>query len=701
MSQTTTSTPPPEPEIPPTRGTGSATVSLVDLGAPEAGDAAVVGGKAAALHAALAAGLPTLQGGVVPVGADVSELTPTSPLVVEIRRRMGTGPLIARSSSPVEDTAERSMAGRFLSVGSLPDDAALAAAIVSVARSGEQVAEEDGIEEAPPVAVLVQPMVEGVGGVCFGIEPVTGRSDRLVAVASVEGPDAVVSGRVEGVRHLLDRSGKILRVDGDDDGSRLSRTAAADLAAMVLRAGDLFESPQDVEFLVATDGTLHLLQSRPVTTEIRGTPIGPVYGSGPVAETFPDALHPLEESLWVEPLRTGLYDALRLSALGSKRQLAERPLVVTVAGRVALDLELAAGERPGRKWGWLWLKDYNRRAWATWRVGRLRGALPLIARDVVQQTDDLLHDVGTLAPLTDRQLVGLLDRGRDLLASLHAHEILMGFLVSGEGARLTGVSVAMRSLIAGRRDGLSDDEIIARSPVVLALTGPRLDDVELPGHLDALAPALPPEALDDEAAVLRDALRLRIRWVQELTARAARRLGERLVAARRIDDPGSIAALTFDELAEVVAGNAVPAPGRLLRDRNRSIDEAPALPARFRLDAEGRPVPVDAASGDGTGAGGGKGQGRVVHDPADVEPGTVLVVRHLAPELSAVVPRLSGLVAESGSPLAHLAILAREAGVATVVGSPGATTRFDEGALVEVDGTSGTVTVLREGGERA
>jgi phosphohistidine swiveling domain-containing protein len=150
----------------------------------------------------------------------------------------------------------------------------------------------------------------------------------------------------------------------------------------------------------------------------------------------------------------------------------------------------------------------------------------------------------------------------------------------------------------------------------------------------------------------------------------------------------------------VVSGTAVPAPARLLRDRNRSIDEAPALPARFRLDGDGRPVAVNAASGDGTGAGGGKGQGRVVHDPADVERGTVLVVRHLAPELSAVVPRLSGLVAESGSPLAHLAILAREAGVATVVGSPGATARFDEGTVVEVDGTSGTVTVLRETGER-
>lgn len=702
MSQATASSSSPGPRFSSQDEIPQAPVpSLIDLGDALAGDPGVVGGKAAALHTASAAGLPTLPGVVVPVGTPTSGLTPTSELVVEIRRRMGPGPLIARSSSPAEDTAERSMAGRFLSIGSLPDDVALAAAVESVARSGEQVAEQDGIDDVLPVAVLIQPMVDGVGGVCFGIEPVSGRSDRLVAVASAEGPDAVVSGRVEGARHLLDRGGNVLRRDGGEEDDRLSKSACVGLVQMVVRAGEVFDGPQDVEFLIEADGTLRLLQSRPVTTAVRGAPIGPVYGSGPVAETFPDPLHPLEEGLWVVPLRDGLHDALRLAAMASRRELAERPLVVSIDGRVAIDLELAAGERPGRKWGWLWLKDWSRRGWATWRIGRLRGALPAVARDVVQHTDDLLHDVGPLAPLSDRQLVGLLDRCRELLRSLHAHEIMMGFLLSGEGARLTGVSVAMRSLIAGRRDGLTDDEIIARTPVVLALTGPRLDEVQLPGHLDDLAPALPAQAADDEAALLREALRLRVRWVQELGARAARRLGDRLAEDGRIDDAGVVAALSFDELAEVVAGTAVAAPGRLLRDRNRSIDEAPALPARFRLDAEGRPVAVNAESGDGTGAGGGKGQGRVVHDPADVEAGTVLVVRHLAPELSAVVPRLSGLVAESGSPLAHLAILAREAGVPTVVGSPGATARFDVGSIVEVDGTSGSVTVLRDGGERS
>jgi pyruvate,water dikinase len=635
---------------------------------------------------------------VIPVGTDVGALSPTSPLVAAIRAGLGPGPLIARSSSPWEDGVDRSMAGRFVSLPSLGDDVALAAAIPVVARSGERVALEDDLEVAPPVAVLVQPMVHGVGGVCFGMEPVTGRSDRLVAVVSAEGPEAVAEGRVAGMRHLLTPDGRVIRRDGDERGGRLSRGQCQALVSLVADVGALFGGPQDVEFLFEPDGTLRLLQSRPVTTEVRGPPIGPVYGPGPVAETFPDPLGPLEVSLWVDPLRAGLREALRLSALAGEHDLSLRPLVVVADGRVAMDLELVGALPPRRRWMRLDLRGRGRRAWATWRVGRLRAALPSLARDVVQHADALLDDVGPLHPLTDRQLVGMMDRSRTLLRSLHGYEILMGLLVVGSDARLTGVSVAMRTLAAGRRDGLGDDEIVARSPVVLALTGPRIEAVRLPRHVDDLGPSLPGEASGDEAALLREALRLRVRWVQELTVRAARLLGARLADRGWLPSADAVVMLGFDGLAEVVAGTARPDP-RLVAARHRPTwRDAPPLPARFRLDAEGRVIPLDEASGDGTGAGGGRGRGRVVHDPEAAGLGTVLVVRQLSPDLAWVLPKLAGLVAETGSPLAHLAILAREASVPTVVGSPGATTRFEVGAHVEIDGTAGTVTRI-DGGE--
>jgi len=65
---------------------------------------------------------------------------------------------------------------------------------------------------------------------------------------------------------------------------------------------------------------------------------------------------------------------------------------------------------------------------------------------------------------------------------------------------------------------------------------------------------------------------------------------------------------------------------------------------------------------------------------------TVLVVDHLRPELAGVLPKLRGLIAETGSPLSHLAILARELGIATVVGYPNARADFDAGDAVIVDG---------------
>ncbi len=80
------------------------------------------------------------------------------------------------------------------------------------------------------------------------------------------------------------------------------------------------------------------------------------------------------------------------------------------------------------------------------------------------------------------------------------------------------------------------------------------------------------------------------------------------------------------------------------------------------------------------------------------QPGDVLVVRELSPSLAGYLPGLAGLVAETGSTLSHLAILAREYDVPTVVAVHDALVRFAPGTRQYVDGTTGEVRVL-EGGE--
>jgi pyruvate,water dikinase len=70
----------------------------------------------------------------------------------------------------------------------------------------------------------------------------------------------------------------------------------------------------------------------------------------------------------------------------------------------------------------------------------------------------------------------------------------------------------------------------------------------------------------------------------------------------------------------------------------------------------------------------------------------VLVTTTLTPGLGPVLTRLNGIVAETGSVLSHLAILAREASVPTVVGYANAVRDLPEGTEVMVDGETGRVT---------
>src|SRR5690606_34571487 len=100
-----------------------------------------------------------------------------------------------------------------------------------------------------------------------------------------------------------------------------------------------------------------------------------------VAETFPAPLAPLEADLWVPPLEEALRHALVLAGVATAEHLGDSPLVITVDGVVAVDLD-ATGEavRPGLA-GRLDPRPQVRRLLSAWRIGRLRAALPGLAED--------------------------------------------------------------------------------------------------------------------------------------------------------------------------------------------------------------------------------------------------------------------------------------------------------------------------------
>jgi rifampicin phosphotransferase len=75
--------------------------------------------------------------------------------------------------------------------------------------------------------------------------------------------------------------------------------------------------------------------------------------------------------------------------------------------------------------------------------------------------------------------------------------------------------------------------------------------------------------------------------------------------------------------------------------------------------------------------------------------GDVLVCRVFLPVWTVLFPHVGALVTESGGILSNPAIVARECGVPSVVATRMGTTVLRDGQLVIVDGTSGTVEVVR------
>ncbi len=101
----------------------------------------------------------------------------------------------------------------------------------------------------------------------------------------------------------------------------------------------------------------------------------------------------------------------------------------------------------------------------------------------------------------------------------------------------------------------------------------------------------------------------------------------------------------------------------------------------------------------GVPASGGKatGRARVIVDTAniaDFEPGEILVAPQTDPSWTPLFLVSSGVVVDVGAMASHAMIVSRELGIPCAAGVTGATQRIPTGALIEVDGSAGTVTVL-------
>jgi len=177
-----------------------------------------------------------------------------------------------RSSALDEDGISHSFAGQLESFLNVPLDQ-VADRVQQVWQSGfsdrllayRQQHQLEGLPQPP--AVLIQRMVDAdVAGVAFSANPVTGQRGMAVISAVAGLGTNLVAGDSDADTWTVSRSGEI----GDrqlvtPDRPLLTDEQVMAIAQLARRAAHHFGRPQDIEWAIA-QGTLYLLQSRPITT---------------------------------------------------------------------------------------------------------------------------------------------------------------------------------------------------------------------------------------------------------------------------------------------------------------------------------------------------------------------------------------------------------------------------------------------------
>ncbi|WP_249124344.1 PEP/pyruvate-binding domain-containing protein [Saccharopolyspora erythraea] len=173
-------------------------------------------------------------------------------------------------------------------------------------------------------------------------------------------------------------------------------------------------------------------------------------------------------------------------------------------------------------------------------------------------------------------------------------------------------------------------------------------------------------------------------------------IGGRLRDAGVLDSAEEVFHLRLEELEGV--GDPSAAGGLRATASARAARRAELAGVRM---LNPRSVFPDRPTGDalvsGTPASGGTATGpvRVVRDPAEfgsLAAGDVLVCPYTNPAWTPLFQRAAAVVADSGGPASHAAIVAREYGIPAVMGTAFATNVLTDGALVAVDGDAGRVT---------
>ncbi len=169
-------------------------------------------------------------------------------------------------------------------------------------------------------------------------------------------------------------------------------------------------------------------------------------------------------------------------------------------------------------------------------------------------------------------------------------------------------------------------------------------------------------------------------------------IASRLVDRQQLENPEDIRFLYFQEVERAIRDDQLSLqPIIARRRRKRGIAEAVWWDRGEPIGDEGALHGVPASAGRATGI------ARVIRSPEEfhrLQAGEVLVCPYTDPTWTPLFALASAVVADTGGPLSHAAIVAREYGIPAVLGVPGATS-LPDGATLLVDGSNGTVTITQ------